>query len=181
MLKLKNEKTSISDTGLKCRRVRNERSVDGLKPEGYTIVNTEDDGNNHYGVELSSGYFSELYSVWAYDETEALSRVAEYCKEKEPGMIVSYDEIYQDMIYYMGKEIEENPEEYGYTEEQLEDSIDEDIVKELEKRDNSKYWELWDKVWINSGAEEMYITVDDPTVFMRSDSVVIRDWADVVR
>lgn len=181
MLKSKNEKMLISNAGLKYKQVKNESFEGGLEPEDWTIVNTkENGGDNHYGVKLWSGagYYVEPYSVWADGEWDALNRVAEYCKEKEPGMVVSHDAIYQDMVYYMGKEIEKNPEEYGYTEEQLETAVDEDIVKDLEKRDNSKYWELWGKVWSDSGLEEMYTTVDDPTVFLRSENLGIVDWPD---
>lgn len=160
---------------------KNESFETGLKPEDWTIVNTkEDGGDNHYGVKLWSGagYYLEPYSVWADNEWDALNIVAAYCKEEEPGMVVSHDVIYQDMVYYMGKEIEENPEEYGYTEEQIENSVDEDIVKDLEKRNKTKYWELWEKIWGESGLEEMYVSVDDPTVFLRSENLSIKEWPD---
>lgn len=150
-------------------------------PEDWTVVNTkEDGGDTHYGVKLwgGAGYFLSLYSVWADSMEEALTLVGEWCEKHEPGMIIRGDQVQKVIEDGMADIIEEDPEKYGFTEEQIDDLEDEKICELLRQKDLDAYWELYDKSFQDNYIDEWAFQTENPDIYLYSENLFIDEWPD---
>lgn len=150
-----------------------------LDPEDWTIVNTEDTGGpNHYGVKLWSGagYFLSPYSVWADDEMDALTLVAEWCADNAPGMIVKAQEVYNTLEEHIASFISKDPESFGMSEEEIEDKSDKAICGMLYNKDRSAYYDLKDKVWEDEYMDEWVTETENPDIYVRTENMWVSPW-----
>lgn len=150
-------------------------------PEDWTIVNTkEDGGDTHYGVKLwgGAGYFLSLYSVWADSMEEALTLVGEWCEKHEPGMIIRGSQVQEEIEDGIADIIEEDPEKYGFTEEQIDDLEDSKICELLRQKDLDKYWELYDKSFQDNNIDEWAFQTENPDIYLYSENLFIDEWPD---
>lgn len=161
------------------REMREDGYMWRADPDDWTVVNTEEDGGvKHYGVKLwpGAGYFFSLYSVWADDEMDALTTVAEWCKKHEPGMVVTAKEVHERMEEEMAKKISENPEDFGMTEDDVENKSDKAICDKLFKENRGGYWDLWDAVWQDEYMYEWVTETENPDLYVRSENMWVAPW-----
>ena len=162
------------------REMREDGWIMRLDPDDWTIVNTERDGGpRHYGVKLWSGagYMLSPYSVWADNEMDALTIVAEWCADHEPGMIVTAKEVHEQMEENMAEVIRKNPRRFGMS-DAVEDMSDKDICDRLFKEDRNSYWELYEKVWNDEYMYEWVTETENPDIYVRSENMWVSPWPD---
>ena len=143
-------------------------------PEDWTEVNTEEDGDIHYGVKLwpGAGYWLYLYSVWADDAGDALNRVAEWCAENEPGMVIKPEDAEEDINYIIGSNINDDPEAFGFTEEEAEELSNKELVEKLREKNQDVFWQAEDDALEELG----YALMDEAGVYVRLENLFIDRW-----
>lgn len=162
------------------REMREDGWIMRLDPDDWTIVNTERDGGpRHYGVKLWSGagYMLSPYSVWADNEMDALTIVAEWCADHEPGMIVTAKEVHEQMEENMAEAIRKNPRRFGMS-DVVDDMSDKEICDRLFKEDRNSYWELHEKVWNDEYMYEWVTETENPDLYVRSENMWVSPWPD---
>ena len=80
------------------KKKMNEVSGWKLEDEDLTLVNSEDDGDKLYIVKLwwGSGYMTDNYNAWAFNEEEALNYVVAYIEKHDPELLKATDEYAQE-------------------------------------------------------------------------------------
>ena len=162
---------------LKLKRKYESSEFDELKE--WTIVNTSDDGGyKHWSVSVwtGAGPWMNKYSVWADSEEEALEEVTDYCAEHEPGMVVHRDVVEREVKEYMADEIRKNPEEFGFTEDEVDRLTDDNLCETLRKKNIDLYWTLYEDVWNENAMYEQYYYANNPNFYLRAIDLAIKEW-----
>ncbi len=161
------------------KEMREDGWIASFDPEDWTVVNTEDDGGvHHYGVKLwpGAGYFVSPYSVWADDEMDAITLVAEWCEEHEPGMIVTAKEVHDVMEEHMARRIEKDPETFGLSADDVDGKSDKVICGMLFDKNRSAYWDLHEEVWNDEAMYEWVTETENPDLYVRSENMWVSPW-----
>lgn len=151
-----------------------------FNPEDWNIVNNSSDGSNHYAVKLwgGAGYMLEPFSVWADNEMEALTLVAEFCEKNMPGLIIRAEDVFKEIEDGVVKIIEEDPEKYGFTEGDMDNLSNKKIISDLKENNRELYWKLCDQSERDNYIDEWAFSTENPDIYLYSENLWIDKWPD---